>query len=68
MLSAMNLVTLLGMPMHATTREAPTTIRSTAIPPISRGVMSLARIEKETTIITLVAMLCRRRYDDPLAT
>jgi hypothetical protein len=56
MLSAMNLVTLLGMPMQATIREAPTTISSTAIPPISKGVMSLARIAKETTIITLVAM------------
>ena len=56
-LSATNLVTLLGMPMHATTREAPMIIRNTAIPPISRGVMSLARIEKETTIMTFVTLL-----------
>ena len=67
-LSATNLVTLLGMPRHATMREAPITIKSTAITPISTGVMSRARIAKETTIIMLVAMFWRKMYDAPFAT
>jgi hypothetical protein len=68
MLPAMNFVTLLGIPRHTITREAPITIESTAIPSISTGVMSLERIEKETTIMIFVAMFWTKKCKMPLAT
>jgi len=64
----MNLVTLAGMPRHATILAAPVIIRSTVIVPISAVVITRATTAKVAAINRFVVIPWRKMYEAPLAT